>query len=49
MILSTNQELSDASDEYPRLLKCELPLSFFQKNFANIELICKNDAEVWKA
>ena len=35
--------------EYPRLLKCELPLSFFQKNFANIELICKNDAEVWKA
>ena len=35
--------------EYPRLLKCELPLNFFQKNFANIELICKNDVEVWKA
>ena len=35
--------------EYPRLLKCELPLSYFQKNFANIKLICENEKIVWKA
>lgn len=33
---------------YPRLLQCKLPISFFQKNFNKIEIICAEDEMSWK-
>ena len=34
--------------DYPKLLQCELPLNFFQKNFSRIKTICEKDREIWK-
>ena len=34
--------------DYPKLLQCELPLNFFQKNFSSIQTICEKDREIWK-
>ena len=34
--------------DYPKLLQCELPLNFFQKNFPSIQTICEKDREIWK-
>ena len=34
--------------EYPKLLQCELPLNFFQKNISMIETICKREKTIWK-
>ena len=34
--------------EYPKLLQCELPLNFFQKNFSVIEKICEREKTIWK-
>ena len=35
--------------DYPRLLKCELPLRFFLKNFKDIKTICDADSTVWRS
>ena len=32
---------------YPRLLQCELPVSFFQKNFKIVESVCLKEKDVW--
>ena len=34
--------------EYPKLLQCELPLNFFNKNFTTIKKICDEDDVYWK-
>lgn len=34
--------------EYPKLLQCELPLNFFQKNISMIETICEREKTIWK-
>ena len=34
--------------EYPKLLQCELPLNFFQKNISMIETICEREKTNWK-
>ena len=34
--------------DYPKLLQCELPLNFFQKNFSSIQTICEKDREIWR-
>lgn len=35
-------------EKYPRLLQCKLPISFFQKNFKKIQIICAEDEMIWK-
>ena len=34
--------------DYPKLLQCELPLNFFQKNISMIETICEREKTIWK-
>ena len=34
--------------QFPKLLQCEVPLNFFEKNFKTIENICKKDEKIWK-
>jgi len=32
--------------QYPKLLQCEVPLNFFDRNFKTIENICKKDEKI---
>ena len=34
--------------EHPKLLQCELPLNYFQKNFSTIKTICEREKNIWK-
>lgn len=34
--------------DYPRLLRCQLPLNYFQKNFSTIKVIYDGEEIIWK-
>jgi len=41
-------KLSDLVQQYPKLMYCELPIRYFNRNFNAIKEVCENDPSKWQ-